>query len=91
MYTHVCTLANPPAAHKMEKQWQSNISKIELQILLKAICNNPECFEKEIEKRRLSFNQIPNHTPMSPTECTNTPIHQYATADPACELVGRLG
>jgi hypothetical protein len=57
-----------------QQQWQNNISKIELKMFLRAICKDPECFKKEIETRRNNIEtEIPDHAPMSPTECLNTP------------------
>ena len=59
---------------RMDK-WQNNIHKIQLNMLLNAICENPECFKTEIEMRRDAMeNDILDYAPLSPTECINTPV-----------------
>ena len=62
---------------EMNKQlkWQTNIHTIELKMFLNAISKDFESFKAEIEKRRNKFEtEIDNVSPISPTECMNSPM-----------------
>ena len=52
-----------------------NIHTTELKMLLNAISKDFESFKAEIEKRRNEFEiEIDNASPISPTECMNSPM-----------------
>ena len=62
---------------EMNKQmkWKTNIHNIEMKMLLNAILEDFDSFKAEVEKRRNEFDfEFDDVSPMSPTECMNTPI-----------------
>ena len=62
---------------EMNKQmkWKTNIHNIEMKMFLNAILKNFDSLKAEIEKRRNEFYfEFDDVSPMSPTECMNTPI-----------------
>ena len=59
--------------------WQTNIHTIELKMLLNAISKDFESFIAEIEKGRNEFEtEMDDVFPISPTECTNSPMGKAA-------------
>ena len=55
-------------------EWQTNIQKIELRMLLNAILKDFDSFKAEIEKRRTEIEkEFDYFLPMTPTQCMNSP------------------